>query len=105
MLFRSSFCLLAALALANATNGVMVNLRIEGENKTIFEGPVFTQGHNVTTLSGGTHHCDGTNNGANVLPGATCTSALDDAAKRHNFSFDGCVLLKLNDMWVIKGIH
>ena len=68
-----------------------VNLRIEGAEKTIFEGSVITRGHNVTTDSGGTHICDGTNNGANPTPGPTCTSALDNAAKLHGFAFDGYV--------------
>lgn len=67
----------------------LVHLRIEGRDKTIFERPIFTKGHNVTTVSGGTHHCDGTNLGANVQPGPTCTSALDDAARHEHFSWDG----------------
>ena len=71
----------------------LVNLRIEGLNKTIFEGNVLTRGHNVTTVSGGTHHCDGTNNDANPLPGPTCTSALDDGSKLAHFPFDGYVQL------------
>ncbi|KAF8975215.1 hypothetical protein BDQ17DRAFT_278269 [Cyathus striatus] len=50
-------------------NGTFVNLRVEGaKNRTIFEGLVFTTGHNVTTASGGNHHCDGTNNKTNPLP-------------------------------------
>jgi hypothetical protein len=64
-------------------------LRIEGANNTIYEGPVLPRGSPVTTLSGGTHHCDGTNNGENPTPGATCTNALDWAAKHGHFDFDG----------------
>lgn len=75
-----------AIAAGRAT---VVNLRIEGADKTIFEGPVLTRGHNVTTATGGTHHCDGTNNHSNPLPGPTCTSALDDASRRHGFGWDG----------------
>ena len=71
----------------------LVNLRIEGPDTTIFEGSILTRGHNVTTVSGGTHHCDGTNNNANPLPGPTCTSALDDASKKAHFPFDGYVQL------------
>jgi hypothetical protein len=73
-----------------ATNHpTLVNLRIEGADKTIFEGRIVTRGHNVTTAEGGNHHCDGTNNNQNPSPGPTCTSALDDAARRHGFSWDG----------------
>jgi hypothetical protein len=66
-----------------------VFLRIEGADKTIFEGQIVTMGHNVTTVSGGTHHCDGTNHGENEFPGPTCTSALDDASKQDGFQWDG----------------
>ncbi|KAF8972319.1 hypothetical protein BDZ97DRAFT_1901378 [Flammula alnicola] len=84
-----------------ATNKeILVNLRIEGEDKTIFEGRVGTRGHNVTTASGGTHHCDGTNNNANPTPGATCTSALDDASKKHSFSFDGIFDSQFDDFGI-----
>ena len=62
-----------------------VNLRVEGKTTTIFEGTVITTGHNVTTALSGNHHCDGTNNDENPLPGPTCTSALDDSS----IAFDG----------------
>ena len=83
----------SVLAAVQPNELTSVNLRIEGAEKTIFEGTVLTRGHNVTTLSGGTHICDGTNNDANPTPGPTCTSALDNAAKKHNFKFDGYVKL------------
>ena len=76
---------LALFSLAAPNQPTSVNLRVEGETATIFEGTVITTGHNVTTASGGNHHCDGTNNGQNPLPGPTCTSALDDAS----IAFDG----------------
>jgi hypothetical protein len=41
-----------------APTGTHVNIRIEGNSSTIFEGIVKTSGHNVTTASGGTHHCE-----------------------------------------------
>jgi hypothetical protein len=72
-----------------ANHPTMVNLRIEGRDKTIFEGPIVTRGHNVTVPSRGTVHCDGTNFGANPIPGPTCTSALDDASKKYKFPWDG----------------
>ena len=66
-----------------------VDLRIEGSSKTIFEGPVTTDGHDVTTASSGTHPCDGTNNGANPQPGPTPTAALDDGSKLGSYTWDG----------------
>ena len=82
---------LALFSLAAPNQPTSVNLRVEGETATIFEGTVITTGHNVTTASGGNHHCDGTNNGENPLPGPICTSALDDASKLSHFAFDGYV--------------
>jgi len=66
-----------------------VNLRVEGASKTTFEGRVTTDGHTVTTASGGSHKCDGTNGGVNPTPGPVATSALDDGAKLGGFSWDG----------------
>ncbi|KAF5334862.1 hypothetical protein D9758_014275 [Tetrapyrgos nigripes] len=80
--------------------GTVVNLRIEGRDHTIFEGPISTRGHNVTTVSGGTHHCDGTNRDENPYPGPTCTSALDDAARKHNFSWDGTFSGEFDDFFI-----
>ncbi|KAF9479631.1 hypothetical protein BDN70DRAFT_858214 [Pholiota conissans] len=79
---------------------IPVNLRIEGETKTIFEGVVLTRGHNVTTASGGTHPCNGLNLGANPHPGATCTSALADAGKKAGFTFDGTFQSEFDDFFI-----
>lgn len=68
---------------------VTVNLRVEGPTRTVFDGPVTTDGHDVTTQAGGTHECDGTNGGAEPQPGPTATAALDDAAKLAGFTIDG----------------
>jgi hypothetical protein len=68
---------------------VTVNLRVEGPNKTVFDGPVTTDGHDVTTQTAGTHKCDGTNGGAEPEPVPTATAALDDAAKLAGFTIDG----------------
>lgn len=38
--------------------GQLVRLRIEGAENTIFEGVVQTKPRNLTTESGGTHHCE-----------------------------------------------
>jgi hypothetical protein len=68
---------------------VTVNLRVEGPTKTVFDGPVTTDGHDVTTQTAGTHKCDGTNGGSEPQPGPTATAALDDAAKLAGFTIDG----------------
>jgi hypothetical protein len=68
---------------------VTVNLRVEGPNRTVFDGPITTDGHDVTTDKAGTHKCDGTNGAAEPEPGPTATAALDDAAKFAGFTIDG----------------
>ncbi|TFL03488.1 hypothetical protein BDV98DRAFT_504375 [Pterulicium gracile] len=78
----------------------LVKVRVEGETKTLFEGVVLTRGHNVTSASGGTHRCDGTNLDANPKPGATCTGALDDAAKLAKFEWDGSFSTSFDDYFV-----
>jgi hypothetical protein len=84
-------CTLLALVLPAAALAapVSVNLRVEGRNATIFDGPVTTDGHDVTTVEAGTHRCDGTNGNANPQPGPTPTAALDDAARQSGFTIDG----------------
>ena len=84
--------LLAAPALAATpalATPATVNLRIEGAAKTLFEQAVTTDGHTVTTASGGTHTCDGTNGAVNPTPGPSATAALDDGAKLAGFTWDG----------------
>ncbi len=83
----------------------LVWLKVQGANGTLFSGPVLTAPHNVTTASGGTHHCDGTNNGANPTPGPTATGALDSAARFYGFSWDGTYFASFDDYFVqtIKG--
>jgi hypothetical protein len=54
----------------------------------------------VTTPSGGSHECDGTNNGANPNPGATCSSALQAAALLCGFSFDGTYDSEFADFFI-----
>jgi hypothetical protein len=80
---------LAAPAAAEAVP-VTVNVRVEGATSTIFDAPVVTDGHNLSPPSGGgSHVCDGTNNGAFPVPGPTATAALDDAARAGSFTWDG----------------
>ena len=71
-----------------------------GLNKTIFEGPVTTSGHDIAKDSSGAHHCDGTNNGSGSSPGATMTSALDDASRTGAFSWDGTYFASFDDFGV-----
>jgi hypothetical protein len=78
----------AIAAPAAAAAPVSVNLRVEGETSTIFDGPVTTDGHTITTPSGGTHPCDGTNGGAHPAPVPVATAALDDGARLNSFGWD-----------------
>jgi hypothetical protein len=77
-----------------------IKLRIEGATRTIFEGTVKTEGHVVTTQSGGTHECDGTNGGVNPIPGPTPTAALDTAAAEDGFTWDGSWFASFDDYGV-----
>jgi len=80
-------CLAAAPAALAAPVGVTV--RVEGGSKTILEVPVTSDGHDITTpSSGGSHPCDGTNNGAFPSRVPTPTAALDDAARENSVSWD-----------------
>jgi hypothetical protein len=78
--------LVAAPAALAAPVGSIV--RVEGASKTILEAPVTSDGHDLTTASGGTHECDGTNNGAYPSPVPTPTAAFDDAARASNVTWD-----------------
>ncbi|WP_242910595.1 hypothetical protein [Actinomadura terrae] len=66
-----------------------VQVTVIGTSGTIFSGSVTTEAHDLTTAAGGTHKCDGTNNGQNPQPGPTVTGALDDAATGNGFTWDG----------------
>jgi len=71
-------CALIALAFPSAAlaTPASVNLRIEGHTGTLFDGPITTDGHDVTTEHGGTHECDGTN-GPTPEPEEVRSGALD----------------------------
>ena len=69
-----------------------VNLRIEGDNTTYYEGPITSGPRNITlkSLDGyplTPHPCDGLP--ANPTPGNTPIDALDQAAKVSGFTYDG----------------
>lgn len=82
--------LAAALVCAPAASAAptTVNVRVEGATKTIFEGRVTTDAHEVKDSAGVPHRCDGTNGGAHPTPAPTATGALDTAASKANFSLD-----------------
>jgi len=80
----------------------LINLRIEGANHTIFEALLEDVPLNVTTASGGTHPCNGLNDGANPTPGPTCTSALAIAADLAHFTFDGTFDPEFDDFFITR---
>jgi hypothetical protein len=98
----AALAVLAIAAAAAAADPVSVNLRVEGQSQTIFDGAVTTDGRQVTTQSGGTHPCDGTNNGAHPSPGPTATAALDDGARLNNFTWDADWFADFSDFVVSR---
>jgi hypothetical protein len=97
---------LAIAAVAAPTAGaapVSVNLRVEGATSTIFDGPVTTDGHAITTpSSGGSRPCDGTNNSAHPAPVPTATAALDDGARLNGLSWDADWFASFEDLIVSR---
>lgn len=89
--------LFAAIGVATPSSAapITVNLRVEGSNSTVFEGAVTTDGHAITA-----HRCDGTNEGANPIPGPTMTSSLDDASRSGAFSWAGTWFDSLQDFQI-----
>jgi hypothetical protein len=86
-LFASLFALVLPAAVSAAPTAV--DVRIEGKSSTIYFAPVTTDGKTVTTAAGGTHPCDGSTASPPVGPGPTPNSALDDAAAKGGFTWDG----------------
>jgi hypothetical protein len=82
---------------AATTSAALVQLTVADATHTVFSGFVLTSGHTVTTASGGTHVCDGTNGGANPSPVATPTAALDTAARLLHSSWDGAWYASFDD--------
>jgi hypothetical protein len=83
---------LAALLPAGPAQAALtqVNVRIEGRSKALFEGPILTEGHDVSSYKADSdnaaedlaeHPCDGINQNdpENTAPGATPTAASVDA--------------------------
>ena len=93
--------LTASLACAPAYAApVNVKVRVEGATKTIFEGRVATDVHQVTGDASGPHKCDGTNGGANATPGPTAIGALDDASDSFDFAWAGTWYDSMEDFTV-----
>jgi hypothetical protein len=77
------------LASAAQATPTLVNVRIEGKSETLFEGPIWTEGHNVKASSDTqARPCDGTNNHAHATPGATPTASAVDAMRIIGETFD-----------------
>lgn len=94
---------LAIAAPAASAAPVSVNLRVEGATQTIFDGPVTTDGHAITTpAGGGPHPCDGTNGGASTTPGPVATAALDDGARINGFGWDATWSAGFSDFLVLQ---
>ncbi|MFF8444233.1 DUF4430 domain-containing protein [Streptomyces californicus] len=86
---------------ADPTNAsVKVVLTVQGPDGRLFKGRIKTKGHEVTTATGGTHACDGTNGGAHPSAVPTPTAALDDAARKRHFTWDGTWYASFDDYTV-----
>ncbi|MFE5715430.1 DUF4430 domain-containing protein [Streptomyces sp. NPDC056501] len=85
---------------------VRVTVTVQGPDGPLFEKKIFTWGHDVTTTTGGAHRCDGTNGGAHTSKVPTPTAALDHAAKRNGFTWDGTWYASFDDYSVdtVKGV-
>lgn len=84
----------------NTNKPVKVKLIVQGPDGLLFKGNITSKGHDVTTPTGGTHKCDGTNGGQNATPVPTPTAALDDAARRNYFDWDGTWYASFDDFSV-----
>jgi hypothetical protein len=90
----------APAATANAAP-TKVKVRIEGKTKTIFEGAVTADVHEVDGGDGsGPHKCDGTNGGVGTVAGPTATSAMDDAVKLAGLTWSGSFSSDFDDFIV-----
>ncbi|KAK4612120.1 hypothetical protein CLAFUW4_13177 [Fulvia fulva] len=78
--------------------------RIEGNTAegTTFDGCIITGPENITTPSGGTHLCDGTNNNNNPTPGGTLTTAINDTGQQEGFGFDGSYSNQFRDFFITR---
>jgi hypothetical protein len=87
----ATFTSILTVACAQAAP-TQVNVRIEGQSETLFEGPILTEGHNVKASSDTKERsCDGidVNDPENLTPGPTPTAASVDAMSLIGETFDG----------------
>ncbi|KAG5717544.1 hypothetical protein E4T56_gene2230 [Termitomyces sp. T112] len=99
----NAFFLFSCVASAlSANTPVYVNVRVEGDTSTLYDGNVLTKGHVVHPISGDNHHCDGTNNRAHPIPVPVATAALDDAAMTGNFTWNGTWTPSLDDYFMTQ---
>jgi hypothetical protein len=83
--------ILAVSSSAAWATPTQVNVRIEGKTETLFEGPIWTEGHDVQASSDTKERsCDGINpnDPQNVTPGPTPTAASVDAMSLIGETFD-----------------
>jgi Domain of unknown function (DUF4430) len=81
-------CLALVAPVAQAAP-TQVNVRIEGKSETLFEGPIWTEGHRVRASSDAqARPCDGTNNHQHAAPGPTPTASAVDAMSIIGETFD-----------------
>jgi Carboxypeptidase regulatory-like domain len=102
LLLTTALCLLAVGATTASATVAFVRVRVEGATRTIFDRPILVAGGTVTTASGGTHKCDGTNDGANPKPVPVPTAALADAALLGGFTFDAAWYPEFEDYLVTR---
>lgn len=67
---------------------------------TIYEGAIRSGPRLITTSSGGTHLCDGTNNNANPTPQGTSITTLDSASRLCGFGYDGTYDSEFQDFFI-----
>lgn len=87
---------------AEKSSHAVVLVRVETDSGTLLEKKVVTTGHTVTTVSGGTHQCDGTNNDAHPNRVPVATAALDDAASVGGLTWDGTFSMTFDDYFVTR---
>lgn len=86
--FACAFLALIIVPAAQATP-TQVSVRIEGKSETLFEGPIWTEGHDVKASSDTqARPCDATNNHQHQTPGATPTASAVDAMSIVGETFD-----------------
>lgn len=94
----ASLLLMAGIAEAAPTE---LTVRIEGREKTLFEGPILSEGHAVqATGDGEPRTCDGTNNSAHPSPGPTPTASSVDAMEMVGQTFGAKWFAGFDDYYI-----